>query len=155
MIGERDAASAKAFAAPVPAFTLTLAPRPWQPLVPGTALPALSQLPAGTVHAVAGVAHPKRFFELVRAQGIAIVAHAFPDHHRFAAADVAFPGARAILMTEKDAVKCRSFADVRMFYLPLEGRVDAALVRLIEDRIHGRQAARAPRLPGHQGSAGL
>jgi tetraacyldisaccharide 4'-kinase len=55
--------------------------------------------------------------------------------------DIAIAGARAILMTEKDAVKCEAFADARCWYLPVEARVDDALVTLIEGRLHGRQAA--------------
>ncbi len=58
------------------------------------------------VHAVAGIGHPQRFFAMLRALGIAAVEHPFPDHHPFAAGDLDFPGATAILMTQKDAVKC-------------------------------------------------
>jgi tetraacyldisaccharide 4'-kinase len=125
----------------VRAFTLTLTPGAWEPVGEGGVVPAFDGLPPGTVHAVAAIAHPQRFFDLLRARGIDAVSHAFADHHRFTPAELALPGASVILMTEKDAVKCRSFADARMFFLPLEGRVDPALVRLIEDRIHGRQAA--------------
>ena len=45
------------------------------------------------------------------------VEHAFPDHHRFEAADLAFGDALPIVMTEKDAVKCAAFATDRMWYL--------------------------------------
>jgi tetraacyldisaccharide 4'-kinase len=69
------------------------------------------------------------------------VCHAFPDHHAFAPADIAFPGAAAVLMTEKDAVKCRAFADERCWYLPIRARVDPALVALIEEKLRGSQAA--------------
>jgi tetraacyldisaccharide 4'-kinase len=128
-------------AADLPQFTLTLVPGAWQPLRPGIPVPPLAHLPRGSVHAVAGIGQPQRFFHLLRALGIDAVPHAFPDHHAFVPSDLAFPGARAILMTEKDAVKCGSFADARMLFLPLASSVDAALVQLIEDRIHGRQAA--------------
>jgi tetraacyldisaccharide 4'-kinase len=57
------------------------------------------------VHAVAGIGDPARFFAQLKAMGVDAAEHAFPDHHRFTAADLAFAGARAILMTEKDAVK--------------------------------------------------
>jgi len=93
------------------------------------------------VHAVAGIGDPARFFAQLDALGIRAVAHPFPDHHRFTAADLAFAGARAILMTEKDAVKCESFADERCWYLPVRAQVDDALVALIEARIRGPKAA--------------
>ena len=64
-----------------------------------------------------------------------------------------FPDARAILMTEKDAVKCRAFADARMWMLPIRARVDPALVDFVLEKIDGPEAARNARVPGDQGSA--
>ena len=93
------------------------------------------------IHAVAGIGDPARFFAQLSAIGIRAVPHPFPDHHRFKAADLEFAGARAILMTEKDAVKCEAFADERCWYLPVRARVDDALVSLIEERIRGSKAA--------------
>lgn len=66
---------------------------------------------AGRVHAIAGIGNPARFFRQLRAAGVDAVAHEFPDHHRFTAADFAFATAGdTVLMTEKDAVKCRALA---------------------------------------------
>jgi tetraacyldisaccharide 4'-kinase len=122
-------------------FAMTIAPMPWRSVRGDKAAPDWSLLPRGTVHAVAGIAHPQRFFDLLRTLGIDAVPHAFADHHRFDAADLAFPGARAVLMTEKDAVKCARIADDRMFWLPVRAEIDAALVTLVEDVLHGSQAA--------------
>jgi tetraacyldisaccharide 4'-kinase len=93
------------------------------------------------VHALAGIGHPARFFAQLAAMGIAAVPHPFADHHRFVAGDLALPGAQAILMTEKDALKCETFADERCWYLPVQARIDEALVNLIEGRLRGSQAA--------------
>jgi len=93
------------------------------------------------VHAVAGIGHPARFFRQLRGLGIHAVAHPFPDHHRFVAADLAFPNAEAILMTEKDALKCLAFADARCWYLPVAARIDPALVARVEEKLRGLQAA--------------
>jgi len=95
----------------------------------------------GGVHAIAGIGHPQRFFAMVRAQGIAAVEHPFPDHHRFERKDLEFPGAAAVLMTQKDAVKCASFADERCWYLPIRAVVDPSLVDFVERKIRGSQAA--------------
>ncbi|HEX6136660.1 MAG TPA: tetraacyldisaccharide 4'-kinase [Casimicrobiaceae bacterium] len=103
--------------------------------------------------AIAGIAHPERFFEQLRADGFRGVARAFPDHHRYTAEDVAFRGAAAILMTEKDAVKCRAFADARMWMLPVRARADPALIDFVLERIDGSEAPRNARLPGHEGTA--
>jgi tetraacyldisaccharide 4'-kinase len=54
------------------------------------------------LHALAGIGHPQRFFDLLAGQGLAIIPHAFPDHHAFRPEDL--PAGR-VVMTEKDAVK--------------------------------------------------
>jgi tetraacyldisaccharide 4'-kinase len=80
---------------------------------------------AGTkVHAMAGIGHPERFFTDLRNQGLAINEHVFPDHHDFSAKDIEFGDNAPVLMTEKDAVKCRRFADERHWYVPVEAEVD-------------------------------
>lgn len=102
--------------------------------------PAAAFRKAG-VHAVAGIGNPSRFFEHLRSLGIDPACHPFPDHHRYAPADLAFPGASAILMTEKDAVKCVAFADDRCWMLPVQAVIDPSLVALVEEKIRGYQTA--------------
>jgi tetraacyldisaccharide 4'-kinase len=96
---------------------------------------------SGIVHAVAGIGDPARFFDLLRALGFDPLCHAFPDHYRYTRADLVFPDAAAVLMTEKDAVKCTAFADSRWWYLPIRARIDPDLVARVERTIRGRQAA--------------
>ncbi|HEY0334625.1 MAG TPA: tetraacyldisaccharide 4'-kinase [Stenotrophomonas sp.] len=87
------------------------------------------------VHAVAGIAHPRRFFEMLRARGIGVVPHAFADHHPYQPVDFEFGSQLPVLMTEKDAVKCRSFADGWMFSVPLEAEMPAAFWVTLLDRL--------------------
>jgi tetraacyldisaccharide 4'-kinase len=100
-----------------------------------------SSFRAAGVHAVAGIGNPARFFQHLKALGIDAVGHAFPDHHRFTATDLRFPDASAILMTEKDAVKCVAFADDRCWALPVRAIIDDSLLTLIEGKLRGFQAA--------------
>jgi tetraacyldisaccharide 4'-kinase len=93
------------------------------------------------VHALAGIGNPARFFAQLAAMGIDAVTHPLPDHHRYTGAELAIADATAIVMTEKDAVKCEPFADARCWYLPVRARIDDALVTLIEGRLRGPQAA--------------
>ena len=72
-----------------------------------------------SVHAVAGIGNPERFFEGLRLAGLQVTPHAFPDHYGFAAADFGFDDGRPIIMTEKDAVKCRGFAEPHWWMLPV------------------------------------
>ncbi len=87
------------------------------------------------VHAVAGIGHPARFFRELRVQGLEVIEHAFPDHHAFAAADLAFGDALPVLMTEKDAVKCAAFADARLWYVPVAARFSEQDARQLMARV--------------------
>ncbi|MFC4526469.1 tetraacyldisaccharide 4'-kinase [Dyella halodurans] len=100
----------------------------------------LSDFAGQTVHAVAAIGHPQRFFASLRTQGITVVEHAFPDHHAFMAADLAFADGRAVLMTEKDAVKCRGFAQAHWWAVP----VRAVLPPVFYDDLVARLAALRP-----------
>ena len=115
--------------------TMTHEPLPWRNVCDPAAVADPSRWPRGTVHALAGIANPRRFFDLVRTLGIDAVEHPFPDHHAFTPADLAWPEASAILMTEKDAVKCWPYADARCWYLPIRARIDPALVARVLAKI--------------------
>ena len=88
------------------------------------------------VAAIAGIGHPRRFFDHLEALGIRAATRAFPDHYAYRARDLKLPGAEAILMTEKDAVKCAGIADARMWFM----RVDAVLPPELEEFVLGRVA---------------
>jgi tetraacyldisaccharide 4'-kinase len=88
------------------------------------------------VAAVAGIGHPERFFEHLAHLGIQARRHAFADHHAFQPSDLKLAAAEIILMTEKDAVKCRAFADARMWFM----RVEAILPSEFEDFLLARLA---------------
>ena len=77
------------------------------------------------VHAIAGIGHPQRFFNMLESLQIVAANHAFPDHHRFCLKDfeLAEPGS-AIIMTEKDAVKCRSLGLENAWYVPVDTHLD-------------------------------
>lgn len=79
------------------------------------------------LHAVAGIAHPQRFFDSLAALDLSFTPHVFPDHHPYRAADLQFADAQVLLMTEKDAVKCLSFAQPHWWYLEVDAEVDGAL----------------------------
>ncbi len=79
---------------------------------PVPAVPGLPDVPNGKVLAVAGIAHPQRFFDALKAQWNLVQTIAFADHHRYMAADIAAidakvkaSGADAVFTTDKDAVR--------------------------------------------------
>ena len=99
---------------------------------------ALASWGGRRVHAIAGIGHPERFFSLLRAAGLEVVPHPFPDHHRYRAHDLEFGEPLPLLMTEKDAVKCRAFVGGDRWFVPVEAQFAdadaAALIALIQAR---------------------
>lgn len=80
------------------------------------------------VHAVAGIAQPNAFFDSLRCFGMALSVHRFPDHHGFVDEDFSDLDDRPIIMTEKDAVKCQSFAGHDFWFLRITAVLPEALV---------------------------
>ncbi|MBI5436052.1 MAG: tetraacyldisaccharide 4'-kinase [Nitrosomonadales bacterium] len=95
------------------------------------------------LHAIAGIGHPQRFFAHLNHLGLVVQAHPFPDHHRYTPNDLAYANADAVLMTEKDAVKCTAFATKKYWALRVDAQVDPSLTQHILERIapNGRQTA--------------
>ena len=95
------------------------------------------------VHALAGIGHPERFFNLLRGFGLSLIVHPFNDHAALQASDLAFADDLPVLMTEKDAVKCSTFAQVNHWYVPIEAQFDAVgsniLMTCVLDKIKSRQ----------------
>lgn len=117
-------------------------------LVPGTAV-ALGE-PARTrplvsfagqrVHALAGIGHPPRFFAALRGLGLDVVEHPLPDHHRYAASNLAFGDTLPVLMTEKDAVKCQGFAIANAWSVPVSAELPSAFFAAIDERLNTHKA---------------
>ncbi len=95
------------------------------------------------LHAIAGIGNPQRFFAHLNHLGLVVQAHPFPDHYRYTPGDLAYANADAILMTEKDAVKCATFATKKCWVLRVDAQVNPSLTQHILERIapNGHQAA--------------
>jgi tetraacyldisaccharide 4'-kinase len=92
------------------------------PLSGGTAC-ALASFAGQRVHAVAGIGNPQRFFSALRAAGLIVIEHPFPDHHRYREAEIRFADGLPVLMTEKDAVKCSRFGGPDHWFLPVSAQL--------------------------------
>ena len=79
---------------------------------------ALRDLPAGDWLAATGIGRPEGFFDMLHAQGVRFSPRAFADHHVFRPQDL--PADGAVLMTEKDAVKCLAFAGTDWWAVELD-----------------------------------
>ncbi|HMA31197.1 MAG TPA: tetraacyldisaccharide 4'-kinase [Casimicrobiaceae bacterium] len=153
--GTRGAGSPPVLGGRPAVYAMSQEPQPWRNVTNPSIVAASRRLRGPDVVAIAGIGNPQRFFDLVARLGLDARTQAFDDHHAYRRADVLFPGARAILMTEKDAVKCREFGDPRMWMLPIRASVDPALIDAIVEKLRGPQAPRNAGVPGDQGSAHL
>lgn len=87
------------------------------------------------VVAIAGIGNPQRFFDTLSAMGLVFEAIAFADHDVYGSADFDTLDADVIIMTEKDAVKCESFADSRFWVLPVDAVLPPALITAIIEKL--------------------
>lgn len=90
--------------------------------------------PRAPIHALAGIGNPQRFFDTCKALGYTISEHEFPDHHHFSRDDINFANGQ-VLMTEKDAVKCRDIATDQHWYLPVDAKLSVGFTSAIVHRL--------------------
>ena len=97
---------------------------------------ALADFRGRELYALAGIGAPEQFFMMLANAGLSCQTTSFVDHHQFTRADIDLPCDTEILMTEKDAVKCREFADQRHWYVPLEVVVNSEFKDYFIQRLH-------------------
>lgn len=118
------------------AASFTLQADSYEPLSAQSSAQPLSGLMGEKVHAVAGIGHPQRFFDMLTDQGLVVIPHAFPDHYQYQQGDLDFADDLPILMTDKDAVKCQGFSRPGLYTVPvkmeLTGIAQARIDRLID-----------------------
>lgn len=95
----------------------------------------LTSLKGQRVTAVAGIGNPERFFALLRQAGLHVDERPYPDHHAFTAAEAAAWPPGPLIMTEKDAVKCLTFAGDDHWYLPVAAVPSAAFAQQLSQAI--------------------
>ena len=114
------------------------------PLQGGHSVP-LARLRDKRIVAAAGIGNPGRFFAMLRAAGLAVGELPLPDHHDFMDDPFAGVDADVILITEKDAVKCRQIDilknDPRLWVVPVTAQLDPALAEQIVEKCRGRSLA--------------
>ncbi|MAL98968.1 MAG: tetraacyldisaccharide 4'-kinase [Alteromonadaceae bacterium] len=110
-------------------FRMSLQPQRMRHLLSGE-IQASDYFRGQTVHGVAGIGNPSRFFKTLEALGVRVSEHVFPDHHRFSAADIVDDGL-PVVMTAKDSVKCESFARPNWWVLEVAAAPEEALEQLL------------------------
>lgn len=95
-----------------------------------------------TVHAIAGIGTPNKFFAMLTNLGINVIPHPFPDHYVFTMQDVNFRDQLPILMTEKDAVKCQGFASNRCWVVSVHAEIEPVVLDKFASIVQGVENAR-------------
>ncbi len=102
---------------------------------------ALKEFCGKPCHALAGIGNPDRFYRMLAGKGIEFQRHSFPDHYKFTPESIHFNDTGTVLMTEKDAVKCTSFAKDNFWYVPIRARPQTHFIqqlhKLLTDKTHG------------------
>jgi tetraacyldisaccharide 4'-kinase len=137
-----------------PALAAAVGGHPWQMRLAGDYAERLmdarervplSLLRGKRVLAAAGIGNPGRFFTMLRAAGLDVAELPLPDHHDFLDDPFRAVDADVILVTEKDAVKCRQLEtinnDPRVWVVPVGAQIDAALAAKIVEKCRGRPTA--------------
>lgn len=118
------------------AFRMALEPSRWRRVLGDDNPQPLTPLPfTPPVKAVAGIGNPQRFFATLNEMGIEHQAAPFADHHRFVAEDLAAEEGMAVIMTAKDAVKCRNIAPPDSWALDVEAAPCAEFVSWLEHQV--------------------
>jgi len=101
----------------------------------GNASSPLEAFRAQSVHAVAAIGNPARFFNTLSHSGLSITEHPFADHHPFHEDELDFPDDLPVIMTEKDAVKYLPYANDRHWYLPVTAQLNDDFSRQLLERL--------------------
>ena len=124
--------------APSNAFKMDLEPQLLTHLRSGKQQ-GIEELGQGTVHGVAGIGNPTRFFSTLSQSGLEVMEHPFPDHHMFAPEDLMFADDLPVVITEKDAIKCRgmelSLISADVWVLSVSVHIPSTLVTSILDKL--------------------
>jgi tetraacyldisaccharide 4'-kinase len=99
--------------------------------------------PGQQLHAVAGIGNPQRFFNTLEALNLRPIAHPFADHASYSPEALQFSPPLPLLMTEKDAVKCRAFAAADWWYLAVDAAPSPAFVAWFDQRLDRLPSARS------------
>ena len=83
------------------------------------------------VSAVAGIGQPAQFFGTLLAAGYVVQEHVFGDHHAYTADDFSDLQDAFVIMTEKDAVKCKGLVGDNTWYLKIDAELPRAVIEAV------------------------
>ncbi len=102
-------------------YEMRLNPVEWRRVYDGNPVQLGEQPWYGEAHAIAGIGNPGRFFKTLSELEVSFIEHRFADHHHYRSDDLDFNDDLPVVMTEKDAGKCRAL-------LKQKANVDISLI---------------------------
>jgi tetraacyldisaccharide 4'-kinase len=118
-----------------PTFQMQLAALDATQLVDPSRRVPLSQLRDQTLLAAAGIGAPERFFAMLARAGLRCAQLPLPDHFDYRIDPFRGRSEQLILITEKDAVKCRHLNDARLWVVPVEAILEEKFVSLVLEKL--------------------
>ena len=101
-------------------FLMTYKPLSWVNLVTQQSIDVSDWNKDKIVYGIAGIGNPNSFFSLLRSLDFQVIEKVFPDHHEFIDTDFFEMNDLPIVMTEKDAIKCKFLKNPNCWYLKIE-----------------------------------
>lgn len=97
----------------------------------------ITQLKGDRVHAVSGIADNQAFFDMLTSKGLDVIPHSYADHYQYTELDARSWQDYPVIMTEKDAVKCLSFAQANWYAYPIDLAVSHRVRAVIDSWLDG------------------
>ena len=111
----------------------------------GSLIRPIERFAGTTVHAVAAIGNPTRFFDMLRSHGMQVIEHALPDHAKLDIRKMRYGDDFEVLMTEKDAVKLEGVTSDKYWTVPVDLMIDPIIagpwLEQIESRLRDELAA--------------
>ena len=101
-------------------FLMTYKPISWVNLVTQESIDINDWSKDNIVYGIAGIGNPSSFFSLLRSLDFQVIEKVFPDHHEFIDTDFFEMNDLPVVMTEKDAIKCKFLKNSNCWYLKIE-----------------------------------
>lgn len=103
---------------------------------------SINQLKNQDIHAVAGIGNPERFFTALGDLGANVDGRGLPDHHNFTKGDILYEDGLPVVITQKDAVKCRSLFDEKnskqpdnIWFMPVNALINESFINAICEQL--------------------
>ncbi len=116
-----------------PLYPVSLKPLRLRHFLSGESVP-MEWLDGRIINAIAGIGNPGRFFDTLHGLGAKVIPHAYPDHHRFRAEELALPHG-PLVMTAKDAVKCQGMTPDDTWVLDVVAEPGPEFVQALNERL--------------------